>query len=181
MVQHDIAIRQLLAADVVALSALAARTYANAFGHSMTAAELAAQIGETRSERYFHRAMDEDTILVAIRGQEIVGYVQLSSVQIPIADASLSDVELHAIYVAPELQGQGIGTVLMAAALAHPRLKAAHNVYLDVWDENHRALRLYERYGFRVVGRRDVVVASRVIGSDLVMMRRVPKAGGRIG
>ena len=74
----QITIRQAEAAGVAALSVLAAHTYALAFGHSMSAEDLATQIRETRSESYFRRAMQTDSVLVAVASGKIAGYVQLT-------------------------------------------------------------------------------------------------------
>lgn len=164
-------IRPVAAREIPALSALASQTYAEAFGASMSAADLAAQLGATRSEAYFTNAIREDTILVAVVEEDMAGYVQLSDVRIPIDGATATDQELYALYVETSLQGQGIGRALMDAAFALPRFTNAPDVYLDVWDQNVRAVSLYKRYGFCVVGRRDVAVGGQVIGSDLVMVR----------
>lgn len=164
-------IRPVEAHEIPALSALASRTYAEAFGASMNAAELAVQLSATRSEAYFEKAVREDAILVAVVDGAIVGYVQVSDVRIPIAGVEASDQELFALYVLPDHQGKGIGTALMDAAFAHERFRRARKVWLDVWDANTPAIALYARYGFRPAGRRDFVVDGKVVGSDLVMVR----------
>jgi ribosomal protein S18 acetylase RimI-like enzyme len=156
--------------ETAALSALAARTYAETFGASMSAEDLAAQLRATRSEDYFRNAVQEDTILVAVIDRAIVGYVQLSDVRIPVEGAGPLDQELFALYVRSDLQGRGIGKTLMDEAFAHERFKRARNVWLDVWDANVRAIGLYKRYGFMSAGRRDFIVDGRVVGSDLVMV-----------
>jgi ribosomal protein S18 acetylase RimI-like enzyme len=163
-------IRPVLAKEIAALSALASRTYTDAFGASMSAEDLAAQLKATRSEGYFRNALREDAILVAVIDGAIVGYVQLSDVRISIEGAGPSDQELFALYVRSDLQGRGIGAALMDAALAHERFRRARKIWLDVWDENARAIALYTRYGFAPAGRRDFVVDGRVVGSDLVMV-----------
>jgi ribosomal protein S18 acetylase RimI-like enzyme len=163
-------IRPVRADDVPALSSLASRTYAAAFGASMSADDLAAQLKATRSEAYFRNAIRGDTILVAVIDWSIVGYVQLSDVRIPVEGVTSADQELFALYVDGERQGQGIGKALLDAALAHERFMRAPRIFLDVWDENARAIGLYTRYGFKPAGRRDFVVDGRVVGSDLVMV-----------
>jgi diamine N-acetyltransferase len=163
-------IRPVQADDVRALSSLASRTYIAAFGASMSADDLAAQLKATRSEAYFRNTIREDTILVAVIENSIVGYVQLSDVRIPIDDVTSADQELFALYVSGERQGQGIGTALIEAALAHERFMRAPRIFLDVWDENTPAIGLYTRYGFKPAGRRDFVVDGRVVGCDLVMV-----------
>ncbi len=163
-------IRPVLANEIAALSALASRTYTETFGASMSAEDLTTQLKATRSEDYFRNALREDTILVAVIDGTIAGYVQLSDVRIPTEGAGPSDQELFALYVRSDLQGQGIGRALMDAAFAHERFKRARKIWLDVWDENARAIGLYTRYGFAPAGRRDFVVDGRVVGSDLVMV-----------
>jgi ribosomal protein S18 acetylase RimI-like enzyme len=164
-------IRSVEATDIHALAALAARTYAETFGASMSAEDLAAQLKATRSEDYFRNALREDTILVAVIDGAITGYVQLSDVRISIEGAGPSDQELFALYVGGEWQGRGIGKALLEAALAHERLRRAPRIFLDVWDANARAIGLYTRFGFKPAGRRDFAVEGRAVGSDLVMMR----------
>ncbi len=59
------------------------------------------------------------------------------------------------------------------AALDHPLLKDAAEVYLDVWEHNPGAQRFYRRYGFEVITTRRFEVASGAPTSlDLVMVRR---------
>lgn len=164
-------IRAVATGEIGELAALASRTYAEAFGASMSAADLAVQLAATRSETYFRSAVQADAILIAVVEGGLVGYVQLSDVRIPIEGAGLEDQELFALYVDVARQGQGIGKALMEAALRHERFMRARRIYLDVWDENARAIALYARFGFKAVGRRDFVVDGRVVGSDLVMMR----------
>jgi ribosomal protein S18 acetylase RimI-like enzyme len=163
-------IRPVSVDETAALAALAARTYAETFGASMSREDLEAQLQATRSADYFRSALQEDTILVAVIDGAIVGYVQLSDVRIPVEGVTSADQELFALYVSGERQGQGIGKALLEAALAHVRLARAPRIFLDVWDANTRAIGLYTHYGFRPAGRRDFVVDGRVVGSDLVMM-----------
>jgi len=165
-------IRPMKDHEIAALSALASRTYAETFGASMSKADLEAQLKATRSEAYFARAMHEDAVLVAVIDDAIVGYVQLSDVRIPSSGVDASDQELFALYVSSDLQGRSIGKALMDAAFAHERFRHAPNVWLDVWDENTRAIALYAGYGFKPTGRRDFVVDGKIVGSDLVMVRQ---------
>ncbi|WP_082812526.1 ribosomal protein S18-alanine N-acetyltransferase [Cellulomonas timonensis] len=51
-------------------------------------------------------------------------------------------------------QGAGVGTVMLDALVAHARELGAGNVLLEVRVDNDPALRLYERAGFRRMGRR---------------------------
>ena len=156
-------------ADLPELFALAKRTWADAFGSSLSTEDLAAELETTRSEEYFRTALVADTILVAELDGDLVGYVQFGDVTIPEVDARPGDRGLHRVYVETGLQGRGIGRALMDAALSHPRLAGAERIYLAVWDENEPARRLYESLGFRAVGTTRFTIAGEAM-EDLVLV-----------
>jgi len=161
--------------DVATLAAFARRTYADAFGHSFSAEDLAAHLATSLADGYFHQALAEDVFLLAESEGRLIGFVQFGPVRIPAAAAGPEDRELRRIYVLAEFQNQGTGRRLMEAALGHPGLRAARNVYLDVWEKNDKAHRLYERYGFTVIGAHGLATASGVAhDQDLIMVRRRP-------
>lgn len=60
---------------------------------------------------------------------------------------SLVGERICALFVAPEMQGKGIGRALLEHALA---LKG--NLSLKVYKENENAFRFYEKFGFLAVG-----------------------------
>ena len=58
---------------------------------------------------------------------------------------------VYAVAVDPGAQGQGIGRKLMERLLADLRQRRAGRIYLEVRADNAPAIRLYERFGFRIV------------------------------
>ncbi|NLE46168.1 MAG: GNAT family N-acetyltransferase [Chloroflexi bacterium] len=58
------------------------------------------------------------------------------------------------VAVRPDWQGRGIGSALMEAALQELAARGAYWVGLEVRDDNLVARRLYDRFGFREVGRK---------------------------
>ena len=151
-------------------------TYSDAFGHTFSDADLAAHLKKNLTPDSFTRILEEDVVLLAEAGNRIVGYVQFGAVN-P-SSAHHEDQELRRLYVHPEFQNVGYGTALMEAALRHPRLNGAVNVYLDVWEHNHAAQRFYRRSGFAVICSRPFEVESGAATSlDLVMVRRATPEG----
>ncbi|NPA26649.1 MAG: GNAT family N-acetyltransferase [Chloroflexi bacterium] len=59
--------------------------------------------------------------------------------------------EIHELVVAPEHWGQGVGSRLLQAALAHARDAGRTRAGLWVGERNLRAQRFYQRHGFRPV------------------------------
>ncbi len=155
--------------DTRALSQLARQTYADAFGASMSGADLRAHLEKNLSVENFAHMLSADTILVAEQDGRLIGYVQFGKCDLEQANAE-TDYELRRLYVQREFQNQNIGAQLMNVALEHPRMQNAPRIFLDVWEHNHGAQRFYKRFGFQVVGARKFEVASGAeTSADLIM------------
>ena len=87
-----------------------------------------------------------DNLLVAKDGERVVGFIGYGAA----GDALPETGEIFALYVLGEYAGQGVGTALMNAAL--DRLAAYPRVVLWVLKENKRAIRFYDKCGFRPDG-----------------------------
>lgn len=95
---------------------------------------------------------------------EIAGYFLLMH--------AVDESHLLNITVRPELQGQGMGRLLLdkAASLALERGMAS--ILLEVRPSNQRALQVYRRYGFQQIGlRKSYYPAARQGREDAVVMR----------
>lgn len=57
--------------------------------------------------------------------------------------------QLISMWVAPSARGQGIGDALIEAVVTWSRENDAKVLYLDVFEDNKAAVRLYRRHGFR--------------------------------
>ncbi|HEX2041833.1 MAG TPA: GNAT family N-acetyltransferase [Acidimicrobiales bacterium] len=86
------------------------------------------------------------TLLVAVSPTgEVVGHLRLS--RRPYGVATLS------MYVAAVWRRRGVGSALVAAALAAACASGAHKVALQAWPNNTAALSLYTKFGFVEEGR----------------------------
>ncbi len=155
-------------ADVAELQAFAARTYEIAFGAGFPTPEDLRHHLETRlSLDNWRDYLTASCVLMARDDESLVGFVQFG----PRPEAG--QMELTRLYVEPELQGQGVGSALLRAALAAPEMAVAREIWLDVWRENPGARRLYERFGFVEAGRHPyVLVSGEESGFDWLMVRR---------
>ena len=88
------------------------------------------------------------------------------------------EAEILTIGVDPAARGQGIGRRLLAAAAATALAAGADSLFLEVAEDNEEALRLYERFGFYLVGIRPAYyargplrVAARTLRCDLPPLR----------
>ena len=109
-----------------------------------------------------------DNILVAKDGEKVVGFAGYGSYR----DETLPEHgEVYAIYVLAEYQGKKIGYELMNAAL--DRLSNYKRVALWVLKGNDKAIRFYERYGFRFDG----TEAEIMLGTPNTELRMIYKRG----
>jgi ribosomal-protein-alanine N-acetyltransferase len=103
------------------------------------------------SARAFRSELDAGGFYLVARADdsdEPIGYAGLAVVGRRMGEFEAS---VHTIGVASEFQGNGIGTALLTALLAHADDLFAP-VFLEVRTDNAAALTLYERHGFTKIG-----------------------------
>lgn len=79
-------------------------------------------------------------------------------------------IELSKVYVRAGSHGRGVSTPLIAATLDAAGESGAAGIWLGVNEQNARAVRFYEKSGFRIVGRKSFQLGSR-LEHDFVMER----------
>ena len=163
-------IRKARLSDLPELALLAQETYSVTFGHTLSKEELGKAL-QTRSEEYFQSRLNKDIILVAEIDGVLRGFIQFGNPAYEGINFDKGDVELNKIYVDQKFQGKGIGKGLMEAMLSQSRSKRAPHIYLDVYAENEKAIRLYKKYGFKIIGKTPFKVDDKIVGYDLLMKR----------
>ena len=96
-------------------------------------------------------------------GGEVLGYF--------VAMKGVDEVHLLNITVAPPMQAQGWGRVILDALATWSRGQGAQWLWLEVRASNSRAQKIYQRHGYRRVGeRKNYYPASRGVREDAVVM-----------
>lgn len=135
--------------DVREVSALEARL----FEHDPWSAEL------------FHQELDEvpatRRVQVAVASESIVGYASLRFVGV--------EGDVNTIAVAPEVQGSGVGAMLLEWLMATAYDLGVRHLFLEVRSDNDAALGMYQRRGFERIDRRRDYYGS---GVDALVMRK---------
>lgn len=88
-----------------------------------------------------------------------------------LAQAVVDEVQIHNIAVRPDNQRRGIGGRLLAEAETTGKKRGALCSVLDVRVENVAAMALYERFGYRMIGRRKNYY-RRPLGDALILFKR---------
>ena len=133
----EIALRHAGAADAEALAVVLARAFAS-YAPRYTPEALAAT---TPPPAVLRARLAEGPVWIAERGAEILGTVG--------AVLSESGVYVRSMAVVPEAAGQGLGRKLLAAVEDFATEAGAARLFLSTTPFLDRAIRLYERAGFR--------------------------------
>ena len=99
-----------------------------------------------------------DRIQVAACGKSIVGYCYGGAVRRPEASFPGATAEIHALYVHPDFQGCGIGSVLMFAAASGLNASGFESLVLWVLTGNRIGKRFYEHLCGETGDTRPIVV-----------------------
>jgi GNAT superfamily N-acetyltransferase len=100
-----------------------------------------------------------ELLAMAAQGQELVLFGEVDGVPSGVVFVSRSRrprsghrARLWGMWVAPEVRGRGVGRALVAEAVQWCREHGVEMVDLWVVTDHHRAIRMYERAGFRICG-----------------------------
>ncbi len=88
---------------------------------------------------------------VALRERAVVGWVAVSPVS---ARRVYRGVVEESVYVDASAQGQGVGRALLERLVASTEAAGIWTIQTGIFPENEASVRLHERVGFEIVGRR---------------------------
>lgn len=170
-------IRKATADDAGPLAELAAVTFPLACPPSSSPEDIATHLANTLSERHFREYLaDPDvTILVidadgALRGYSLLVNRPAGDPDVATALTLLPSIELSKCYVHPDHHGLGAAAELMHASLQAAAATGVAGVWLGVNSQNARAIRFYEKQGFRKVGSKSFRLGTTV-EHDFVLER----------
>lgn len=165
-------IRRAVPEDAATLSALAARTFTETFGHLYPPEDLAAFLRDAYAPDKQRIILSHPDYAVWLLEQdgEAVGHAAAGPCGLPHPDVQDGDGELKRLYLVQGLQGGGHGTRLMQTAVDWLLRDGPRTLWVGVWSENFGAQRFYARYGFSHVGGYKFPVGSTL--DDEFILRR---------
>lgn len=87
-------------------------------------------------------------VYYAVSDNDVVGWCDI----FPLENPRLQHRGSLGMGVGPEFRGQGAGSMLMAASLAHAKQFGLEKVELSVYTSNTAAISFYEKFGFEQEG-----------------------------
>ena len=179
--KDNVQIHEATLADARTIAAVGAQVFAESFGHSVQAEDLAAYLSTSYTMEAFEKELRNPATSTWIarddrdRGAGLLGFTQLcrgATVQCleERGEDRATLAQLHRLYVDTNAHGRGIGTRLIARAADTARAEGFRKLWLTVWEYNPGAQRLYERSGFAKVGKTSFFV-GREEQWDWVMVK----------
>lgn len=158
--------------DADALSGIGYASFTAAYGSWSSPEEL-----ETHLEKNFAA----DVIRAAIRSSNggyllasvdnaPAGMVYYRDAVCPAGDQFAGAIEIHQLYIKPDIQRVGLGARLVQAVIEIAEETASNGIWLSAWEDAHWALQFYEKVGFGKVGETDFYIGS-VRYNDLLLWR----------
>jgi L-amino acid N-acyltransferase YncA len=114
--------------------------------------------------------------LAARAAGRLIGWAALSPVSRRRCYAGVAEVS---IYVAADWRGRGVGTALLREIITASERNGIWTLQGGLFPENTGSLRMQERCGFRIVGRRERVAQHHGVWRDTLITERRSSVVGR--
>ncbi|RXG32343.1 GNAT family N-acetyltransferase [Leeuwenhoekiella marinoflava] len=148
---QQITVRKITTADIIELQKIGKLTFSETFssGNSeenmkdyledgFSTEKLRAELTDHNAEFYF----------AELNGKTI-GYLKVNAGESQTEIKDNNALEIERIYVLKEYHGKKVGQILYDKAIELANEKNVEYVWLGVWEENPRAIRFYEKNGFK--------------------------------
>ena len=163
-------IRKINIDDLETLRNLSIQTFKETFEEVNTEEDMQKYLDENLSIEKLKTELENPNseFYFAENNDEILGYLKLNFKDAQTEKLEENHFEIERIYVLKAFLGQKIGQILFDKAIEIGREKNLEYVWLGVWEENHRAIKFYEKNGFEIFGKHDFVLGKDV-QTDLLM------------
>lgn len=171
---NNISIRIATGKDASLVADLSRETFYNAFAPANTKEDMDKYMNEVfiREKLMTEPDLPNNIFLLAYAGNEVAGYVRLRDKHIPETPLGTDNViEIARIYAVSAETGKGIGTALMNRCIEIAKEKNRAYIWLGVWEKNDKAIRFYERFGFKRFGEHEFVLGNDVQTDWLMMLK----------
>lgn len=167
---NPIEIRVATIADLDLLQKLNIKTFTETFEAVNTAENLADYIKNSFNAKQLTKELNNENSQFYIANSETiaVGYLKINFGDAQTEDIDGNALEIHRIYVLQTFQNKNIGQLLLNKAINIAKSNSISNIWLGVWEKNHKALQFYSKNGF-VVFDKHIFTLGNDNQTDLLM------------
>lgn len=163
-------IRKLNTTDLENLRKISIQTFKETFSDVNTEEDMQKYLVEKLSVEKLKSELENvnSEFYFAENNDEILGYLKLNFKDAQTEKVEENHFEIERIYILKAFLGQKIGQILFDKAIEIGRERNLEYVWLGVWEENYRAIKFYEKNGFKIFGKHKFVLGKDV-QTDLLM------------
>lgn len=164
-------IRRAGADDADLIAILASVTFYEAYFEQDAPDALAGYILESFPPELIRAELEDPNItyFLLFHDTYAVGYAKLRECPPGPGVTGKNAVALQRIYVVERFWKKGVGKVLLDHVIGEARQKGFDTLWLEVWEQNERALGFYEKQGFTDTGGRADFPYGGGVGINIVM------------
>jgi L-amino acid N-acyltransferase YncA len=107
--------------------------------------------------------------LLARSGGKVLGWAALSPVSSRKVYAGVAEVS---IYIRESARGRHVGSALLEALIARSEEIGVWTLQASIFPENQASLALHQKFGFRIVGRRERIAQMNGVWRDTILIER---------
>ncbi len=170
----NVLIRRATDADAALLSSMALKIFLDTFATGNRPQDIALHAQRAYSpEIQLRELRDESKVwLIAEADGDPAGFAMVGEPESKSCAAFEAPVELFRFYVDKAWHGTGVAQPMMEAVEDFARSVGGRTLCLGVWERNPRAIRFYEKIGFRDVGSQPYMLGED-LQTDRVMVRDI--------
>lgn len=168
-------IRRATTSDAAVLAELAERIFRDTFGPLNTQEDMDLHARQRYgTEKQLRELEDRSlTYLIAEVDGEAAGFAMIGAPRSETCEPFEKPIELFRFYIDKAWHGKGIAVPLMEACYDEARARGGRTICLNVWQKNPRAIRFYEKLGYRIEGTQPYILGND-LQTDWVMVREIP-------
>jgi len=123
----------------------------------------------------WNNAHRKDCRLIALIENKIVGWAALSNVSSRCVYSGVAEVS---IYIDTDFRGKGIGDRLITELIKESESTGIWTLQAGVFPENTGSIRLHEKHGFRIIGKKERIGKMDDTWRDVLQLERRSKIVG---
>ena len=171
---NEIEIIEIKSEGLKDLQQISIQTFEETFTEHNTAEDMQEYLKTSFSDaKLLSELNDKDShFFLAKSKNRVIGYLKLN---LGASQTDLKDqnaIEIERIYVLKEFLGKKVGQQLFEFAIHIASEKKMQYIWLGVWEENHRALRFYQKNGFEAFDKHFFKLGNDV-QTDIMMKKKL--------
>lgn len=140
--------------DIDTLRDISIETFAETFEDENDPKHLAAYLDRAYNVQQLETELSnpDSQFFFAMLDGKVAGYLKVNANNAQTEAMGEETFELERIYVRREFQGSGVGKALYDQAIRCANELNKREMWLGVWEHNHKALAFYRKHGFVQIG-----------------------------